>query len=99
MTPVRFGTDGWRGVIAAEVTFERVALVAAAAAQVLMEVYGGDREPVVAVGFDRRFLSEKFAQRAAAAIAEQGIGVRLADRYAPTPALSWAATQGVGALV
>jgi len=99
MTPVRFGTDGWRGVIAADFTFERVGQVAAAAAQVLVEVYGGDREPVVAVGFDRRFLSEKFAQRAATAIAEQGIGVRLADRYAPTPALSWAATQGVGALV
>ncbi len=99
MQPIRFGTDGWRGVMADDFTLERVGQVAAAAAQVLVEVYGGDREPVVAVGFDRRFLSEKFAHVAAAAIAAQGIGVRLADRYAPTPALSWAATQGVGALV
>ncbi|NJK60229.1 MAG: phosphoglucomutase/phosphomannomutase family protein [Oscillatoriales cyanobacterium SM2_1_8] len=101
MKPVQFGTDGWRGVMAADFTFERVEQVAAVAAQVLVEVYGGDREPVVAVGFDRRFLSEKFAQRAAQAIAEQGIGVRLADRFAPTPALSWAAWAGggVGAIV
>ncbi|MFQ3680525.1 MAG: phosphoglucomutase/phosphomannomutase family protein, partial [Pseudanabaenaceae cyanobacterium] len=99
--PIRFGTDGWRGVMAAEFTFERVAAVAAAAAQVLVEVYGGERQPVVAVGFDRRFLSAKFAQRAAQAITEQGMDVRLADRYAPTPALSWAAWAGggVGALV
>jgi phosphomannomutase len=99
---IKFGTDGWRGVIAADFTFERVAHVAPIAAEVLEQVYGsmtGSR--TVIVGYDRRFLSPEFARTAAEAIQAVGYDVMLADRYAPTPAFSWAAKdQGaLGAIV
>lgn len=99
---IKFGTDGWRGMIAADFTFERVARVAALAAQVLQDCYGdqtGSR--TVIVGYDRRFLSPEFAQMAAEAIAAAGYEVLLSSCFAPTPAFSWAAKdQGaLGAIV
>ncbi len=103
--PIQFGTDGWRGMIAADFTFERVQRVAAVAAHVLHQTFGdlpgvtqGRR---VIVGHDRRFLSPEFAQVAAAAIAAAGFEVSLTDGFAPTPAFSWAAKdQGaLGAVV
>jgi phosphomannomutase len=102
ISPIKFGTDGWRGVIAADFTFERLVRVAPLAAQVLAQVYGevtGSR--TVIVGYDRRFLSEEFAQATAEAVAQAGFDVLLADTYAPTPAFSWAAKQmnALGALV
>ncbi|AGY58138.1 phosphoglucomutase/phosphomannomutase family protein [Gloeobacter kilaueensis] len=95
---IRFGTDGWRAIIAEEFTFENVRRVAAAAAGVLAERYTGQG---VVIGFDRRFLAAEFAAAAAQAVREQGIPVLLADRPAPTPALSWAvkAHGALGALV
>lgn len=102
INPIKFGTDGWRGVIAADFTFERVALVAPLAAQVLAESFGAETgSNTVIVGYDRRFLSEEFAQTAAAAVQAAGFDVLLADTYAPTPAFSWAAkqNQALGALV
>jgi phosphomannomutase len=101
-SPIKFGTDGWRGLIAADFTFERVALVAPLAAQVLAEVYGettGSR--TVIVGYDRRFLSEEFARTVAEVVSAAGFEVLLSDTYAPTPAFSWAAKQhnALGALV
>jgi phosphomannomutase len=100
--PIKFGTDGWRGLIAADFTFDRVALVAPLAAQVLSEVYGestGSR--TVIVGYDRRFLSEEFAQATADAVKAAGFDVLLSETFAPTPAFSWAAKQfnALGALV
>lgn len=100
--PIKFGTDGWRGVIAADFTFERLMRVAPLAAQVLEQTYGkstpGRR---IVVGYDRRFLAEEFAQAAATAVSAAGYEVLLADHYAPTPALSWAVKQqgALGALV
>ncbi|MEB3289576.1 MAG: phosphoglucomutase/phosphomannomutase family protein [Leptolyngbya sp.] len=90
--PIQFGTDGWRGIIAADFTFERVAQVAAVAAHVLQQRFGpttGSR--TVAVGYDRRFLAAEFAHTAAEAIASQGFEVRLSQDFAPTPAFSFAA--------
>ncbi|PZD74136.1 Phosphoglucosamine mutase [Acaryochloris thomasi RCC1774] len=100
--PIKFGTDGWRGVIAADFTFERLKKVAPVAAQVLSATYGestGSR--LVIVGYDRRFLSEEFAQVTADAVAQAGFDVLLSNDYAPTPAFSWAAyhRQALGALV
>ena len=90
--PIKFGTDGWRGVIAADFTFERVVRVAPLAAQVLEAEFGADAASrTVVVGYDRRFMAEHFARAAADAIAAAGYEVRLADRYAPTPAFSWIA--------
>jgi len=99
---IKFGTDGWRGVIAADFTFERLALVAPIAAQVLTQVYGnmtGSR--TIIVGHDRRFLSEEFARTTAEAVQAAGFDVLLTSTYAPTPAFSWAAKQqnALGALV
>jgi phosphomannomutase len=100
--PIKFGTDGWRGVIADEFTFERVALVAPAAAKVLLYTYGemvGTR--TIIVGYDRRFMSEDFAKKVADTLIESGFDVLLTDTFAPTPAFSWAAKElnALGALV
>ncbi|NET35279.1 MAG: phosphoglucomutase/phosphomannomutase family protein [Cyanothece sp. SIO1E1] len=100
--PIKFGTDGWRGVIAADFTFDRVAWVASLAAKVLGQVYGettGSR--TIIVGYDRRFLSPEFARTAAEAARTAGFDVMLSETYAPTPAFSWAAKQhqALGALV
>jgi phosphomannomutase len=102
VNPIKFGTDGWRGIIAADFTFERVALVAPLAAQVLANVYGettGSR--TIIVGYDRRFMAETFARKAAEVVQTAGFEVLLSSSYAPTPAFSWAAYQrkALGALV
>lgn len=100
--PITFGTDGWRGVIAADFTFDRVALVAPIAAQVLAEVYGSiATNRTIIVGHDRRFMAEDFARVVAEAVQASGFDVLLADTYAPTPAFSWAAKErnALGAIV
>lgn len=102
VNPIKFGTDGWRGVIAADFTFERVEMLAPLAARVLAENYGtptSDR--LIIVGFDRRFMAEDFARAAAEAVQAAGFDVLLSETYAPTPAFSWAAKQknALGALV
>ncbi len=93
---IRFGTDGWRGVIAEEFTFERVRWVAAALADEIearcaVAADGGTgrgAEPAVVVGFDRRFLSAEFARAVAEVMAGAGIRVLLAAGDVPTPAVS-----------
>ena len=102
VNPIKFGTDGWRGVIAADFTFDRVALVAPLAARVLSKVYGdttGNRN--IIVGYDRRFMAETFARLAAETIQAAGFDVLLTESYAPTPAFSWAAKKlnALGAIV
>ena len=97
--PIKFGTDGWRGVIAADFTFERVAKLAPLSAQVLRE--DNPDSNLIIVGYDRRFLAEDFAQITAEALQEAGFDVLLANSYAPTPAFSWAAKEknALGAFV
>jgi phosphomannomutase len=103
--PIKFGTDGWRGVIASDFTFERLVRVVPYAAQALREAYGSSGQSqgsnTIVIGYDRRFLSEEFAQATAIATRQAGFDVLLADRYAPTPALSWALykAKALGALV
>ncbi|MCU0547626.1 MAG: phosphoglucomutase/phosphomannomutase family protein [Oscillatoriaceae cyanobacterium Prado104] len=102
MNPIKFGTDGWRGIIADDFTFDRVALVAPLAAQVLAQTAGNNASSGTAiVGYDRRFLAEDFAKKAALAIQSAGFDVLLSDSYAPTPAFSLAAKQfnALGAIV
>lgn len=99
---IKFGTDGWRGVIGDEFTFERLALVAPVAAQVLLYTYGemvGNR--TIIVGHDRRFMAEDFAKFVAQTVVDAGFDVVLTDTFAPTPAFSWAAKDqnALGALV
>ncbi|MCK9518424.1 MAG: phosphoglucomutase/phosphomannomutase family protein [Dehalococcoidia bacterium] len=85
--PVHFGTDGWRAIIADTFTFENVRACSQAVADHFSETYGKER-PIV-VGFDTRFLSDEFAQAVARVLAGNGFTVQLADRPAPTPALSY----------
>ncbi len=99
---IKFGTDGWRGVIGDEFTFERLALVAPVAAKVLYNTYystTGSR--TIIVGYDRRFMAEDFARVVADSVTAVGFDVLLSESYAPTPAFSWAAKQlnALGALV
>ncbi|MGK7938246.1 MAG: phosphoglucomutase/phosphomannomutase family protein, partial [Xenococcaceae cyanobacterium] len=102
INPIKFGTDGWRGVIAADFTFERVAMLAPLAAKVLADNYGSTtNNRQVIVGYDRRFMAEDFAKVAAEAVQSAGFDVVLSQSYAPTPAFSWAAKSqnALGALV
>ncbi len=88
---IKFGTDGWRAVISDTFTFENVKRVAQAIAQYYncqIETLG--RKPKMAVGFDTRFLSEKYAQIAADVLIQNGIDAQLSERPVPTPALSYA---------
>ncbi|MGH9443489.1 MAG: phosphoglucomutase/phosphomannomutase family protein [Thermoanaerobaculia bacterium] len=86
---LRFGTDGWRGVIAEDATFETFRRLAAAAAKLYGQgAFGpGDRSRIV-VGHDTRFLSEEFAGVVAEIFSAAGIEVLLTDRPIPTPAVS-----------
>jgi phosphomannomutase len=99
---IKFGTDGWRGVIGDEFTFDRLLMVAPLAAAVLADTYStktGSRK--IIVGFDRRFMAETFAKRMAEAVQQAGFDVILSNTFAPTPAFSWAAhsQNALGALV
>lgn len=98
---IKFGTDGWRGIIGDDFTFDRLALVAPVAARVLLETYGTGSNNRIIIGYDRRFMAEVFAKRAAEAVTAAGFDVLFAQTYAPTPAFSWAAKQynALGALV
>ena len=85
--PVKFGTDGWRALIADTFTFENVRACAQATAEHFTETQGTGW-PLI-VGWDTRFLSEAFALDVARVLAANGFEVELADQAAPTPALSW----------
>jgi alpha-D-glucose phosphate-specific phosphoglucomutase len=86
---IRFGTSGWRARIAGEFTFDNVRLVAQAAALYWRDQAGG--RPVI-VGYDTRFLSERFASEAARVLAENGLRVLLSNRAIPTPTVAHAIT-------
>jgi phosphomannomutase len=88
VTDIKFGTDGWRGIIADDYTFENVRLVAQAiAAHVIKNEHP---EKGIVMGFDTRFGSQRFAEAAAEVIASYGINVTISDDYIPTPAVSFA---------
>jgi phosphomannomutase len=88
VSDIKFGTDGWRGVIADDYTFENVRRVAGAIAAYVLK----DEDPAhgIVVGYDTRFGSRRFAEAVAEVIAGAGIPVKLANDYTPTPALSYA---------
>lgn len=85
---IKFGTDGWRGVIADDYTFANVRRVAGAIASYVLKKEDPSRGLVI--GYDTRFGSRRFAEAAAEIIALAGIPVKLANDYTPTPALSFA---------
>jgi alpha-D-glucose phosphate-specific phosphoglucomutase len=85
---IKFGTDGWRGIIADDFTFENVRRVAGAIASYVLKYEQAQRG--VFVGYDARFASPRAAQVVAEVIATAGIPVKLANDYTPTPAVSYA---------
>jgi alpha-D-glucose phosphate-specific phosphoglucomutase len=87
-TPIKFGTDGWRGVIAADYTFENVGRVGNAIAHYVHE--NEDASKGLVVGYDTRFSSRAFAEAISDVLATSGIAIHLSDDYTPTPALSYA---------
>ncbi len=121
LAPIKFGTDGWRALIAREFTFANLERVAQAYADylattkeesllnqlvavgqlsrddgesqmlrgVVNKAVGGESGLVV-IGYDRRFLSEQFAQRAAEVMSGNGFRIALFQEAAPTPLISWA---------
>ena len=86
---IKFGTDGWRGRIAREYTFENVQRCAQGFASYLI-TNGQDKRPVI-VGYDKRFMSEHFAAAAAEVMAANGFKVYLTQDATPTPVISYAA--------
>ncbi len=83
-TPIRFGTDGWRAVVADDFTYANVRAVAQGVAAYLE----GETRPVV-VGHDSRYSAELFAREVARVLAANGRRVILLDRVIPTPVVSW----------
>ena len=90
MSRIVFGTDGWRAIIAEDFTFANVERVAQAAAGFWAAHPPPGTRPAVIVGYDRRFLSDQFAQRVAEVLLGNGFAVTLTAQPTPTPAVSLA---------
>src|SRR5512141_84754 len=96
--PIHFGTDGWRAVISDTFTFDNLRIVAQAIADAVASEHwdksgnGGEKpDPKkIVVGFDTRFLSDRFAGEVARVLAANGFTVLLAQSDSPTPAISYA---------
>lgn len=86
VSPIKFGTSGWRGLIADDFTFENVRLAVTAIAQ---HVKSKAKNPTILVGYDTRFYSEEFSQLAVAILQEHGIRTLLSDTFSPTPAVAY----------
>jgi len=86
---IKFGTDGWRGIISDTFTFSNVRLVS----QGLADLINKDKNlpKKIAVGFDRRFLSKEFALEVAKVMMSNDIAIKFSQDFLPTPVLSWAA--------
>jgi phosphoglucomutase len=83
---IKFGTSGWRAIIADEFTFANVRLVTEAIARFIKR---NTSSPTLLVGYDTRFASENFAGQVARVLSRSGIGVQLSTGPVPTPALSF----------
>jgi len=90
MGQIKFGTDGWRAIIAEDFTFANVERVAQATADYWTVHPVSGTERAIIVGYDRRFLSDQFARRTAAVFAGNGFNVVLTSKPTPTPAVSLA---------
>jgi alpha-D-glucose phosphate-specific phosphoglucomutase len=92
--PIHFGTDGWRAVISDTFTFDNLRIVAQAIADAVASEHwdkSGNADPHrIVIGFDTRFLSDRFAGEVARVLAANGFKVMLAQSDSPTPAISFA---------
>jgi phosphomannomutase len=90
VAPIKFGTDGWRAVIAEDFTFANVERVAQATAEYWKRNPVPKAQKLIIIGYDRRFLSDQFAQRVAEIMLGNGFDVTLSSVPTPTPAVSFA---------
>lgn len=88
MADIKFGTDGWRGMIAEDYTFDNLRRCTQGFAAYLLDNGGAEQGAVI--GYDMRFHSENFAKAAAEVLAANGIKVKLTDQATPTPVISFA---------
>lgn len=84
---IKFGTDGWRAIISDEFTFDNVNKVAKSIALYLIN-HKLNKKPII-IGYDPRFLADKFAEEVARVMEEAGISVYLTERDTPTPVVAW----------
>ncbi|MDI1353302.1 MAG: phosphoglucomutase/phosphomannomutase family protein [bacterium] len=90
MTKIKFGTDGWRAIIAKEFTVDNVARVAEATAKWLLKT---SKNPSVVLGHDTRFAGELFAETAAKVFIANGVKVFLSNDFISTPMISLGAVK------
>lgn len=93
---ISFGTDGFRGLIAKDFTYDVVRKAAQGMADYIAYKYMRTEKPSVAVGYDRRFMSDRFARTLAEVLAANGLQVTLSSTPLPTPAVSLLTTKGYG---
>src|SRR5215831_12600768 len=85
-SPIKFGTSGWRGLIADEFTFANVRLAVTSIAE---HVKSKAKQPKILVGYDTRFYSEEFSQLAVDVLQHHGITALLCETFTPTPAVAY----------
>src|SRR5215467_7678397 len=85
-SPIKFGTSGWRGLIADEFTFANVRLAVTAIAE---HVKSKIKNPKILVGYDTRFYSEEFSQLAVEILQHHGVHALLCETFTPTPAVAY----------
>src|SRR5882762_10076478 len=85
-SPIKFGTSGWRGLIADDFTFANVRLAVTAISE---HVKTKSAKPTILVGYDTRFYSEEFSALAVAILQSHGIHALLCDTFTPTPAIAY----------
>ena len=88
MNEIKFGTDGWRGIISENFTFTNVRIVAQATADYFKTLKHKNKN--IIVGYDMRYMSEKYAEISAKVLAGNGFSVTLSKRAVSTPVVSWA---------
>lgn len=93
-SPIKFGTDGWRAVIAEDFTFHNLERAAQATAIFFKSNPVDGAQKTIVVGYDRRFLSDQFARNAAEVFAGNDFQVLLSSCPVPTPAISFAVKEG-----
>lgn len=88
---IKFGTDGWRGIIADSFTFENVKIASQAIGKYILEEFGTN--DITLIGFDTRFLSDKFAKACAYELSESGLKVQITNSFLPTPVIAFYAAK------
>src|SRR5438067_7513415 len=88
MTTIKFGTSGWRGLIARDFTFDNVRLATQGIAQYLTSHPAANNSRQVIMGYDTRFLGREFSLAAAEVLARNGLTPLLCNRDAPTPVIA-----------